>query len=84
MTPAEAVEGSRHDGNFLGMELGFHYESAAVIPDGIGASGAALVRRDGHVAYRAQRPVADPADELSAALARVLGRSPVPSARTRP
>jgi hypothetical protein len=34
LSPAEAVEASRRYGNFLGMELGFHYDSAAVIPDG--------------------------------------------------
>jgi putative polyketide hydroxylase len=28
------VAASRHYGNFLGMELGFHYESSAVISDG--------------------------------------------------
>jgi putative polyketide hydroxylase len=33
LTPAEAVEASRRYGNFLGMELGFHYDSAAVIAD---------------------------------------------------
>jgi len=34
LTPAEAVEASRRYGNFAGMELGFHYESPAVISDG--------------------------------------------------
>jgi hypothetical protein len=34
LSPAEAVEASRRYGNFLGMELGFHYDSAAVISDG--------------------------------------------------
>jgi hypothetical protein len=169
LTPAEAVEASRRYGNFLGMELGFHYDSAAVIPDGtepvpvadpvidyvpsgrpghraphvwlerdgrrsstldlfgpgftllagsrgeewipaaseaaqrlgvrvdaypigarggwmdtdglfgqrygIEATGAVLVRPDGHTAFRVQRPAADPTHELSDALARVLGRS---------
>lgn len=169
LTPAEAVEASRRYGNFLGMELGFHYDSAAVIPDGtepppiadpvidyvpsgrpghraphvwlerdrrrgstldlfgpgftllagsrgenwlaaasetaqrlgvrvdahaigarggwmdidgtfgqrygIEATGAVLVRPDGHAAFRVQRPTADPTHELSDALARVLGRS---------
>ena len=169
LTPAEAVEASRRYGNFLGMELGFHYDSAAVIPDGtepppiadpvidyvpcgrpghraphvwlerdgrrcstldlfgpgftllagsrgeswiaaasetaqrlgvrvdahaigarggwmdidgtfgqrygIEATGAVLVRPDGHVAFRVQRPTADPTHELSDALAHVLGRS---------
>src|SRR5207245_3272757 len=32
--PEEAVGASRRYGNFLGMELGFHYDSAAVVPDG--------------------------------------------------
>jgi putative polyketide hydroxylase len=32
--PAEAVRASRRYGNFLGMELGFWYESPAVVPDG--------------------------------------------------
>ena len=30
----EAVSASRRYGNFLGMELGFHYDSAAVVSDG--------------------------------------------------
>jgi 2-polyprenyl-6-methoxyphenol hydroxylase-like FAD-dependent oxidoreductase len=34
LSPAEAVEASRRYGNFAGMELGFHYNSAAVIDDG--------------------------------------------------
>jgi 2-polyprenyl-6-methoxyphenol hydroxylase-like FAD-dependent oxidoreductase len=34
LSPAEAVEASRRYGNFAGMELGFHYDSAAVIGDG--------------------------------------------------
>jgi putative polyketide hydroxylase len=34
LTPTEAVEASRRYGNFLGMELGFSYTSAAVIADG--------------------------------------------------
>ena len=33
-TPEEAVSASRRYGNFLGMELGFYYESSAIIPDG--------------------------------------------------
>ncbi len=33
-SPEEAVSASRRYGNFLGMELGFFYESSAVIPDG--------------------------------------------------
>jgi putative polyketide hydroxylase len=33
-SPAEAVAASRRYGNFLGMELGFRYESAAIVPDG--------------------------------------------------
>jgi putative polyketide hydroxylase len=37
LTAAEAVEASRRYGNFAGMELGFHYESAAVVPDGTSA-----------------------------------------------
>jgi len=37
LTPAEAVEASRRYGNFAGMELGFHYASAAVISDGTSA-----------------------------------------------
>lgn len=41
---------------------------------GIEATGAVLVRPDGHVAFRAQRPAADPTRELSDALASVLGR----------
>src|SRR5262249_755149 len=42
---------------------------------GAAPTGAVLVRPDGHVAFRAQRPTADPASELSSALARILGRS---------
>jgi hypothetical protein len=34
LSPKDAVTASRRYGNFLGMELGFHYESAAVVPDG--------------------------------------------------
>ncbi len=34
LSPAEAVSASRRYGNFLGMELGFRYDSAAVFPDG--------------------------------------------------
>ncbi|MEA2626506.1 MAG: putative polyketide hydroxylase, partial [Candidatus Binatota bacterium] len=34
LTPEEAVASSRRYGNFLGMELGFAYASAAVVPDG--------------------------------------------------
>src|SRR5262249_40610050 len=37
LTPAEAVEASRRYGNFAGIELGFHYESAAVVSDGSAA-----------------------------------------------
>jgi putative polyketide hydroxylase len=33
-SPKEAVAASRRYGNFLGMELGFAYESEAVVPDG--------------------------------------------------
>jgi putative polyketide hydroxylase len=33
-TPKDAVAASRRYGNFLGMELGFSYESCAVVPDG--------------------------------------------------
>jgi len=179
LTPAEAVEASRRYGNFLGMELGFAYSSAAVIPDdadppqvadpvvdylpcgrpghraphlwlerdgrristldlfgpgftllamsrepasgerergedwlaaanavgrqlrvrldahaigalgswmdaggdfgriyGINETGAVLVRPDGHLAFRTQRSSADPAQELSGVLSRLLGRSP--------
>jgi 2-polyprenyl-6-methoxyphenol hydroxylase-like FAD-dependent oxidoreductase len=177
LTPAEAVEASRRYGNFLGMELGFHYDSAAVVPDGtepprvgdpvidyvpcarpghraphlwlergggrvstldllgpgftllagargetwvaaaheaaqrlgvrvdahavgahgglmdadgafgglygIEASGAVLVRPDGHVAFRAQRAAADPARELSDALGRVLDCRPPPVGRRK-
>jgi hypothetical protein len=42
---------------------------------GIEATGAVLVRPDGHAAFRVQYPTADPTHELSDALARVLGRS---------
>jgi putative polyketide hydroxylase len=34
LSPQEAVAASRRYGNFLGMELGFRYESEAVVPDG--------------------------------------------------
>jgi len=34
LSPQEAVAASKRYGNFLGMELGYRYESAAVIPDG--------------------------------------------------
>jgi 2-polyprenyl-6-methoxyphenol hydroxylase-like FAD-dependent oxidoreductase len=34
LTPREAVAASRRYGNFLGMELGFRYASAAIVPDG--------------------------------------------------
>ena len=33
-SPKDAVAASKRYGNFLGMELGFAYESAAVVPDG--------------------------------------------------
>jgi len=33
LSPREAVAASRRYGNFLGMELGYHYESAAIVPD---------------------------------------------------
>jgi 2-polyprenyl-6-methoxyphenol hydroxylase-like FAD-dependent oxidoreductase len=33
-SPKDAVAASKRYGNFLGMELGFWYESAAVVPDG--------------------------------------------------
>src|SRR3546814_6043705 len=33
-SPKEAVAASKRYGNFLGMELGFSYDSAAVVPDG--------------------------------------------------
>lgn len=36
--PAQAVAASGRYGNFLGMELGFTYEGAAVIPDGTKAA----------------------------------------------
>ena len=31
---AEAVAASRRYGNFMGMDLGFHYEVGALVPDG--------------------------------------------------
>jgi hypothetical protein len=34
LSPKEAVAASRRYGNFAGMELGFGYESAAIVPDG--------------------------------------------------
>ena len=34
LSPTEAIAASRRYGNFLGMELGFRYESAAIIADG--------------------------------------------------
>jgi putative polyketide hydroxylase len=34
LSPREAVAASRRYGNFLGMELGFRYTSAAIVPDG--------------------------------------------------
>lgn len=34
LSPEEAVAASRRYGNFVGMELGYGYESAAVVPDG--------------------------------------------------
>jgi 2-polyprenyl-6-methoxyphenol hydroxylase-like FAD-dependent oxidoreductase len=34
LTPEEAVAASKRYGNFLGMELGYRYESSAVVPDG--------------------------------------------------
>jgi putative polyketide hydroxylase len=34
LSPSEAVAASRRYGNFLGMELGYRYESAAIIADG--------------------------------------------------
>lgn len=34
ISPEAAVAGSRRYGNFLGMELGYSYSSAAVVPDG--------------------------------------------------
>ncbi len=34
MAPAEAVAASKRYGNFVGMELGFHYDSSAVVADG--------------------------------------------------
>jgi putative polyketide hydroxylase len=34
LSPQEAVAASRRYGNFAGMELGFSYESPAIIPDG--------------------------------------------------
>ncbi len=37
LTPAEAVAASKRYGNFLGMELGYHYDSTAVVPDGTDA-----------------------------------------------
>ena len=42
---------------------------------GIEATGAVLVRPDGHVAFRKQRATADPTHELTAALAYILARS---------
>ena len=42
---------------------------------GIDATGAVLVRPDGHVAFRMQRATADPAHELMGALADILARS---------
>ena len=33
LSPADAVAASRRYGNFLGMELGFRYESPAIVPD---------------------------------------------------
>jgi hypothetical protein len=42
---------------------------------GIDATGAVLVRPDGHVASRKQRPTADPTHELTGALAHLLARS---------
>ena len=34
LSPKEAVAASRRYGNFAGMELGFGYESSAIVPDG--------------------------------------------------
>jgi putative polyketide hydroxylase len=169
LTPAQAVEASRRYGNFAGMEFGYHYDSAAVIPDGteppavtdpvidyvacgrpghraphlrierdgrsgstldlfgpgftlltgptggawvdaaadvapyvrgglqthvigssggwqdrdgvfpsrygINADGAVLVRPDGHVAWRMPRAAAEPAEQLTTALARILAHT---------
>ena len=50
----------------------------------IGATGAILVRPDGHVAWRAAEAVADPTSTLSAALARILGWDPAAETTSTP
>jgi len=68
--------GIRVDVHAIGAGGGWMDADGAFGPRyGIEASGAVLVRPDGHVACRMQRPGDDPTQELTDALARVLGRS---------
>lgn len=60
-----------------GMEIDFRQLPQAIATDGfqMGMRGAALVRPDGHVCYRAAWTPDDPATEVVAALRQVLARS---------
>jgi len=68
--PIDAIRIGHADGDYL------DFRSTWTLLSGHGEQGAILVRPDRFVAWRTASPSADPASELDAAIASVLGLSP--------